>query len=136
MKQVHDRGAGGTGKKPGWEKWGGMKKGSFWIVMVFLMIAPAVMSDEEAFRKRDWERLMNTGCCQNCRLLRAPLSRIDLTEADMRGSDLRGADFRQATLYKALLPSPEMYHGADFSGAMWVDGRICKKGSIGYCRVD
>lgn len=115
---------------------GKMNKYLLITLYLILVATPLAAVEKDAFSRRDWERLMNTGCCRNCRLFKAPLSRIDLTKADMRGSDLRGADFKQATLYKALLPQPELYQGADFSGAMWLDGRICKKGSIGHCRSE
>ena len=108
------------------------------ILILYAILIPLVLligtQNLAAYKRRHWEQLLNTKCCQNCNLNKAPLLRIDLTDADLRGSDLRGANFKQATLYKVLLPDPEMYHGADFSGAMWVDGRICKPGSIGFCK--
>jgi len=113
-----------------------MKKLITGFIVTGLFVLMAGVDDLEAYNRRHWERLIQTKCCQRCALVKAPLSRIDLTDADLRESDLRGADFKQATLYKVLLPDPEMYHGADFSGAMWVDGRICKKGSISYCKGD
>ncbi|MFH2131142.1 MAG: pentapeptide repeat-containing protein, partial [bacterium] len=88
------------------------------------------------YKRWQWDQLLRTKCCRNCILVKAPLSRIDLTDADLRGADLRGADFKQATLLNVRLPEPEKYRGADFSGAMWVDGRICKPGSISFCRSD
>lgn len=111
-----------------------MKQRLFLLSLLVGALMPIV--DLSAYSKRHWEQLMNTGCCQHCDLQKAPLSRIDLTEADMRYSDMRGADLRQATLYRALLPEPEMYHGAKLGGAMWVDGRTCKKGSISTCLSD
>lgn len=86
-----------------------------------------------SYNKADYEKLITTKSCRNCYLYGAPLSKINLTGADLRGADLTRAKFKKATLYKARLPDPSNYRHADFTGAMWPDGQICREGSLGRC---
>ncbi len=55
-------------------------------------------------------------------LQKADLSSINLTDADLRNADLQGASLSMATLSGAILDH-----------AIWLDGRICAKGSVGKC---
>ena len=90
-------------------------------------------SATQAYDKLDYETLIQTNSCQKCDLTKAPLSRLDLSHADLRGALLTYANFYKATLYKAKLPRPKNFRGANFVGAMWIDGAICREGSIGTC---
>ncbi len=72
------------------------------------------------------------------------LSYVDFERAQMKGSnlqhaDLQNADFREADLSYANFTGAKMQgvrlDGARLDNAIWVDGRICLKGSLGECRV-
>ncbi|HEB86067.1 MAG TPA: pentapeptide repeat-containing protein [Gammaproteobacteria bacterium] len=73
----------------------------------------------------------------------ANLSYVDFRQANMKGSNLRRADlsyadFTGADLTYADLSGAKMQNvrldGARLDNAIWVDGRICLKGSLGECR--
>jgi len=51
-----------------------------------------------------------------------------LTNADLAGTDLSFADLTGAVLAGASLQK------ARFDHALWLDGRTCRKGSVGGCR--
>lgn len=55
-------------------------------------------------------------------LQKADLSNANLTDANLSNADLEGATLKTATLT-----------GAIFDQAIWLDGRICAKGSVGKC---
>jgi hypothetical protein len=57
----------------------------------------------------------------------ADLRGADLTNSDLSQSDLSFADLRGARLGAALL------QGASLHNALWFDGRICAKDSLGAC---
>ncbi len=85
----------------------------------------------------------------------ADLSHADLSQADLVGADfskadmsdanlaqsrlswakLTGADLSRANLTGATMASTELA-GAKLSGATWVDGKICKEGSVGGCKSE
>ena len=82
------------------------------------------------------------------RLPNADLTEANLTEADLRGAILYGADFRGADLSRARLVGALLssegqgigdvivaarFEGARLDGATWVDGNVCKAGSVGQC---
>ncbi|MCU7930466.1 MAG: pentapeptide repeat-containing protein [Candidatus Thiodiazotropha sp. (ex Codakia rugifera)] len=60
---------------------------------------------------------------QNANLMLANLAGASLFDADLSGANLRGANLLGAIIIKAK-----------FDNAIWTDGRICAKGSIGECR--
>lgn len=59
----------------------------------------------------------------------ATLTGADLTNADLTGADLSYANLRDARLGGAVIT------GTLLSGAVWPDGRICGRDSVGECRV-
>lgn len=77
----------------------------------------------------------------------ADLTAADLTLADLAGSRLVGANLRMAGLRHARLTGADLRFadlsgasvaGADLSGArlasaIWVDGRVCDRRSVGMC---
>ena len=65
--------------------------------------------------------------CAGCDLVGAPLNGVDLD-----GKNLAGANLSYANLRGAILNNTNLA-GANLSGATWVDGTICREGSIGYC---
>jgi len=109
-----------------------MKK-IFFGLTILLMSLSGAWDTAVAYEKADYEKLIQTNNCRNCDLTAAPLSKLDLSNADLRGSWLMYANFYKATLYRAKLPSPRHFRGANFRGAMWIDGAICREGSIGTC---
>jgi hypothetical protein len=95
------------------------------------------------------DTLLSTGRCLLCELRKAnlrdaklsgvklsgaKLSGADLSGADLSGADLNFADLSEAFLINANLSSA-LLTGADFSKAIWCDGRcVCGSvGSIGTC---
>ncbi len=64
----------------------------------------------------------------NTKLTGARLRAADLTNADLSGSDLSYTNLLDARLGGATLKNTR------FDNAIWVDGRKCKTGSIGFCR--
>ena len=89
--------------------------------------------DLEQFNvKKNSYTLLRTKSCPRCYLVEARFSGINLSNANLRGANLIGATFINATLKGADLTGAKLA-GADFSGALWTDGAICLKGSIGGC---
>jgi uncharacterized protein YjbI with pentapeptide repeats len=93
----------------------------------------AVAVTAHAFDQRDLDKLMKTRQCASCNLVGANLVGADLSRANLVGADLRGADLSHAYLMGANLQNSRQ-DGANFSGAVWTDGRVCREGSIGDCR--
>lgn len=85
-----------------------------------------------SFDRTSVEQLRRTNSCQSCDLYKANLDNLNLTNANLQGANLKRAKFRGATLYGANLTGANTM-GTNFEGAMWIDGTICQKGSIGYC---
>ena len=85
-----------------------------------------------SFDRAAVEQLRRTNSCQECDLYKANLDNLNLTNADLQGANLKRAKFRKATLYGANLTGANTM-GTNFEGAMWIDGTVCQKGSIGYC---
>ena len=70
------------------------------------------------------------------------LSFADFQQAQLKGVNLRAADLSKANLSNADLSYADLqdsklvdtvYANANFSNAIWVDGRKCLAGSIGVC---
>jgi uncharacterized protein YjbI with pentapeptide repeats len=111
-----------------------------------------------AFVPEDLERLKATKNCPGCDLRGADLhgaslegvglEGANLMEANLEGANLQDAvlddaSLEKANLRKAILHGASLDHatidGADMSGAnledsTWLDGKVCKKGSIGVCK--
>ena len=66
-------------------------------------------------------------------LSHANLERADLEEARLERVNLSGANLKMANLRFAGIPAANL-ELAIFDGAIWLDGRICAKGSSGQCR--
>jgi hypothetical protein len=71
------------------------------------------------------------------------LSASNMQQAQLKGASLRAADLRKANLTNADLSYTDLqnaklidavYTNANFSHAIWVDGRKCMAGSVGGCR--
>lgn len=66
-------------------------------------------------------------------LSHANLERADLGETNLERANLAGANLKMANLRMAGIPAANM-ELAILDGAIWLDGRICAKGSYGACR--
>lgn len=65
----------------------------------------------------------------NARMTGADLRRADLRGARLAGADMSYADLREARLDGAMLSETR------FDNALWVDGRVCRPGSVDRCIV-
>ncbi len=65
-------------------------------------------------------------------LSNANLERADLGEANLERAKLNGANLRMANFRLAGINAAEL-DGSTLDGAIWIDGRICAKGSSGRC---
>jgi len=66
-------------------------------------------------------------------LSNANLERADLAESDLERTNLSGANLRMASLKLSGMTGANL-ENAILDGAIWQDGRICGKGSLGMCR--
>ena len=66
-------------------------------------------------------------------LSHANLERADLGESGLDRVNLSGANLKMANLRLAGMPAANL-DMAVLDGAIWLDGRICAKGSYGQCR--
>lgn len=69
----------------------------------------------------------------NASLVRADFRKANLEGAVFINADLRDAQLQGANLRDAELANAEL-DGAKLDGAVWIDGRVCEKGSTGSCR--
>lgn len=68
----------------------------------------------------------------------ADLSQADLTGASLLGANLQGVNFEGAKVISAFL-TKSLIGGAKLAGAVfdnsyWVNGKLCKPGSVGECK--
>lgn len=77
--------------------------------------------------------LANDVILVRARLAGANLSNADLPGADLRGADFTGARMRGVSLLGATLNKATTFTRANLSGATWIDGRECARGSVGRC---
>jgi len=77
----------------------------------------------------------NLGKCnlKGVDLSNANLERADLGESDLERANLSGANLRMASLKLSGMTGANL-ENAILDGAIWQDGRICGKGSLGICR--
>lgn len=125
------------------------------LLTCFIVLAP---SDSSAFVPEDLEQLKKSKKCPGCDLRGADLRGVDLSDANMEGVNLMGANLESvnledavlddaslegANLRNARLHGASMDHagiegavllGADLQDVTWIDGKVCKKGSIGICK--
>jgi len=66
-------------------------------------------------------------------LSNADLERADLGESDLERANLAGANLKMANLRLSGMIGANL-ENAILDGAIWQDGRICAKGSLGMCR--
>ena len=124
------------------------------ITIAFLMTGAHSL---KAFDENDVEKIKASKSCEGCNLRRANLSgnnlsganlsHTDLSGANLKGVNLSNADLSNAKLTDAVLSGADLtganltgakLAGAyttktDFSGAKWVDGKMCQPKSVGRC---
>ena len=101
-------------------------------LLIGMVVVFAIGNQGIAYDQASLERLRQTKTCAGCDLYKANLDNLDLTNANLQNANLKRAKFRKATLLGANL-SGAVIIGTNFEGAMWVDGSICQRGSIGMC---
>ena len=104
----------------------------FFAKTIFIMLYFLVVGQAIGYDRQDFQKFKQTGHCRNCDLRKASFVNQDLSQIDLRGADLSYADFRGASLYKANLFGAIFDH-TDFTGAVWVDGKVCQPGSVDIC---
>jgi uncharacterized protein YjbI with pentapeptide repeats len=125
------------------------------LIGLFLSLMPVISS---AFVPEDLERLKDSKKCPGCDLRGADLRGLNLNGANLEGANLLEANLEGVTLVKAVLDDASCektnfsnaklqgasmdhatldaadFKGADLQDVIWIDGRLCKKGSIGTCK--
>ena len=121
-----------------------MKK--IWLIfpaLWLLFLAAQTVSAQSTymgFNKNHYYQAVRTKRCPACQLYHAHFSKQDMSGANFRGATLIGATFRGATLRRADFRGAKI-GGADFSGAdlfnaIWINGKRCLEGSVGYCKTN
>jgi len=77
---------------------------------------------------------LRAGDLRRADLSGARLKGANLSEANLEGADLRRADLSYAILRGASLAGARL-DGANLVNAIWVDGAVCGRGSLGGCRL-
>ena len=117
------------------------------IVIGFFLCAGTWAANQD-----DLNTLNTTKQCPGCDLSNANLSNMVLTGANLKGANLTGANLAyanlsNANLRKANLTNANMVYtnltgthmsrvnptNTNFTGATWIDGKMCMPGSIGQC---
>ncbi len=130
------------------------------LTVAATLLAAVAAGSAHAFVQADLDKVLKTKICVSpCDLSSAPLSGKDLTaslltganltsanlsgrstkldnanmvNANLSNADVSNASFQNVNLTGAMIAGWK-FTRTDFSGATWVDGRICAKGSVGTC---
>jgi uncharacterized protein YjbI with pentapeptide repeats len=116
-------------------------------ILISLFIAAAVLVAPQApafsFDSADLKKLTTSRACSDCDLTSANLSNLNLSYADLSGTILMKADLTNAILCNANLSKANLadakldganLRGANLAKAYWINGKKCKKGSVGKCK--
>lgn len=99
--------------------------------MCFCLLAGIQSCSEEL------NRLKRTNQCIGCDLSFEDFEGKNLKGANLKEANLTGANFFKADLTEANLLGAKIYRvnfvEVNLENAVWIDGRKCKKGSIGTC---
>jgi len=132
-------------------------KGILVIVMIIFCFY-VLLTPLYAFDEKQVQALKKTSKCMKCDLSGAKLNNIDMEYADVSSANLSGADLSNSVLSNANLSKANL-SGANLSGtnlsfanlsgadvskatltnvfldqATWINGKMCKIGSIGKCK--
>lgn len=77
--------------------------------------------------------VLSLAVAQGARLHGARMVGADFNGANLRDTDFSDADLSYANLYSADISGADLT-GAKLDQAVWIDGRVCKGGSVGTCR--
>jgi hypothetical protein len=126
-------------------------------VLIALVISLTPVSSS-AFVPEDLERLKVSKKCPGCDLRGTDLRGLNLDGSNLEGANLMGANLEGASLENAILEDASCekanlknaklhgtsmdhatidgvdFKGADLQAVTWIDGRVCKKESIGICK--
>ena len=94
------------------------------IVLILLLVGA---ESTLAYDPAHMDLFKRDGYCFGCDLIGASFQNADLSGKNLTGSNLSYANFKGANLSGTNLS------GTNLSGATWVDGSICRDGSISYC---
>lgn len=136
---------------------GAILKGTIFILLTAIAAVAIGAGSLSAFTETDVEKVKTTGSCAGCNLsdanlageylANASLSGADLGGANLRGANLSGADLTGARLVDAFLTNARLVganltdcalsgayiDAANFSQAVWTDGKTCGAHSRGRC---
>jgi Pentapeptide repeats (8 copies) len=125
------------------------------LVALVISLLPVPSS---AFVPEDLQSFKESKKCPGCDLRGADLRGLNLTGSNLEGANLMGANLEGVTLEEATLDDASCektnfrkaklhgtsmdhatideadFNGADLQDVTWIDGRVCKKGSIGVCK--
>ena len=75
---------------------------------------------------------------QGASLRGSEITKARLTGADLRGANLSNTNFKGSDLSYVNLTNATIegavFTDAQLNNAIWIDGRVCKSGSVGQCR--
>ena len=119
------------------------------VLVVMIVLAAGILpSVSSAFVPEDLDGLKETKKCPGCDLRGADLKGANLAGANLEGANLLGANLEganleganledasceKANLLKARLNGVKL-EGANLEEAIWSDGKVCQKGSVGSCK--
>ncbi|WP_176736900.1 pentapeptide repeat-containing protein [Oligoflexus tunisiensis] len=90
-----------------------------------------VQIENSIAEESDFSSLMSTGRFE---FKRGSLVGADFNRANFAGPvDFKDTDMREADLTGAVFQDTVNWEGAQLSGAIWMDGRVCAEGSVGSC---
>jgi hypothetical protein len=125
------------------------------LVALVISLLPVPSS---AFVPEDLQSFKESKKCPGCDLRGADLRGLNLSKSNLEGANLMGANLEGVTLEEAVLDDASCektnlrkaklrgtsmdhatideadFNGADLQDVIWIDGRVCKKGSIGVCK--
>jgi uncharacterized protein YjbI with pentapeptide repeats len=108
-----------------------MNSSKKWIIVFFCLLTGIQGCSKEL------SRLKRTNKCIGCDLSWEDFEGANLEGANLKGADLTGVIFFNANLTGANLEGATVYRAnfaeVNLENAIWIDGRKCKKGSIGTC---
>lgn len=95
------------------------------------------LENSSFIKAKFWHANLQGANFKNTNLDKSNFYGANLKNADLRNTSLRRANFNYTVLYGANLTGGKLkqtlFEGANLTGAIWINGKICKKGSVGKC---
>lgn len=131
------------------------------LTLMLLLISSFMETSVFAFNLADVNKLKTSKNCGNCDLSNADLSGLSLLGANVSGANMRNANLtntvitngiltnanlsgaimggarfnysnmNQANLKVAILSATTDFTGAQMSGVIWINGKVCDFGAVG-----